>query len=119
MGTNYYLVEVERRCGECGQHVDAKPPLHIGKASAGWHFQFNTTVHKNVKEWADALRAADKRGARITDENTTAPEAYYTLSQFFGIVAAHRSGPNCAAMTGARPGITCEDGMDCCPFEFS
>ncbi len=56
MGTNYYIRQYCQHCGETWVTKER----HVGKQSAGWKFNFNSTEIKSYEDWVKFLREHEK-----------------------------------------------------------
>ncbi len=126
MGTNYYLVKPEKRCEACG-HVfghDHSTYVHIGKSSVGWHFGFDSREHKTVEAWRDFINKWVSEGGWVCDEyhrNADSEDTWRVpLEQFWQMVEAKRSSPECQAKYSTNWHKTiCQNGVDFSDHDFS
>lgn len=69
MGTNYYARG--KKCKECGNETT---PIHLGKSSAGWQFNFQWnggnyyTDVKEMKAWLKGKKIMDEYGKNTSQK---------------------------------------------------
>ncbi len=85
MGTNYYWSTNKKPCPTCGHNKSET--IHIGKASAGWQFNFHgEAILNSYKGWFNFM--ARNPDGYITDEYGRR----FDLSRFKAVVAGSRGG---------------------------
>lgn len=102
MGTNFYVRL--NYCEHCGRYE----PLHIGKRSCGWKFDFAWNNFKSINEVREKLK-----NQTIIDEY----DRTYTYEEFMKIVEELQSGKTHA--DGTHACFISVDGYDFAIGEFS